>query len=80
MRIAGVKVGSVVGERIDPKSFLAVVTLTVQDGLQLPKDSSAEIASDSLLGGKYVCAVARRRHRDAEAGPVDHHHPVFGQP
>ena len=26
----------------------------MQDGLQLPKDSSAEITSDGLLGGKYV--------------------------
>jgi phospholipid/cholesterol/gamma-HCH transport system substrate-binding protein len=54
VRMAGVRVGSVTNARIDPKSFLAVVTLSVQDGLDLPKDSSAEIDSDSLLGGKYV--------------------------
>jgi phospholipid/cholesterol/gamma-HCH transport system substrate-binding protein len=54
VRLAGVRVGSVTGARIDPQSYLAVVTLNVQDGLHLPKDSSAEIDSDSLLGGKYV--------------------------
>jgi len=54
VRVAGVRVGSVVGTRINPETFLAVVTLTVQDGISLPKDSSAEIDSDSLLGGKYV--------------------------
>jgi phospholipid/cholesterol/gamma-HCH transport system substrate-binding protein len=54
VRMAGVRVGSVTGARIDPKSYLAIVTLNVQDGLSLPKDSSAEIDSDSLLGGKYV--------------------------
>jgi phospholipid/cholesterol/gamma-HCH transport system substrate-binding protein len=54
VRLAGVRVGSVIGARIDPANYLAVVTLTVQDGLQLPKDSSAEITSDGLLGGKYV--------------------------
>jgi phospholipid/cholesterol/gamma-HCH transport system substrate-binding protein len=54
VRVAGVRVGSVVGARIDPANYLAVVTLTVQHGLQLPKDSSAEITSDGLLGGKYV--------------------------
>ncbi len=54
VRLAGVRIGSVTGARIDPKSYLAVVTLTVQDGLSLPKDSSAEITSDGLLGGKYI--------------------------
>ncbi|HVY14259.1 MAG TPA: outer membrane lipid asymmetry maintenance protein MlaD [Rhodopila sp.] len=52
--IAGVKVGSVTGERIDPKSFAAIVAMTVRDDIQLPKDSSAEIESESLLGGKYI--------------------------
>jgi phospholipid/cholesterol/gamma-HCH transport system substrate-binding protein len=54
VRMAGVKVGSVVSERIDPKSYLAVVTLSVQNGLELPKDTSAEITSVGLLGGDYV--------------------------
>ena len=54
VRIAGVKVGSVADLRIDPKSFLAEVTLTVRDDVHLPKDSSAEIASESLLGGKFL--------------------------
>ena len=54
VRLAGVKVGSVTNEGIDPKSFLAVVTLTVRDDIQLPKDSAAIITSESLLGGKYL--------------------------
>jgi phospholipid/cholesterol/gamma-HCH transport system substrate-binding protein len=54
VRIAGVKVGSVVAERIDPKTFQAVVTLNVRDGIDLPKDTAAEITSESLLGGKYI--------------------------
>jgi len=54
VRIAGVKVGTVTDARIDPKSFSAVVALTVRDDLKLPKDSSAEINSESLLGGKYI--------------------------
>jgi phospholipid/cholesterol/gamma-HCH transport system substrate-binding protein len=54
VRMAGVKVGSVVKARIDPQSYLAVVTLSVRDGLKLPKDSSATINSDGLLGGKYL--------------------------
>ena len=54
VRIAGVKVGSVVSAEIDPKTYLAEVTLSVRDDLRLPKDSSAEITSESLLGGKFL--------------------------
>lgn len=54
VRIAGVKVGSVVDARIDPKTYLALVTLTVRDDLRLPKDTSAEVTSESLLGGKFL--------------------------
>ena len=54
VRIAGVKVGSVTEEHIDPKTYEAVVTLQVRDGVQLPKDTSAEVTSDGLLGGKYL--------------------------
>jgi phospholipid/cholesterol/gamma-HCH transport system substrate-binding protein len=54
VRVAGVKVGSVTEELIDPQSFLAVVTLTVRNDIKLPKDSAAIITSESLLGGKYL--------------------------
>ena len=54
VRIAGVKVGSVTGQRIDPATFQAVVTIKIGDGIKLPKDTSAEIVSESLLGGKYM--------------------------
>lgn len=54
VRIAGVKVGTVTDARIDPKDFTALVSMTVRQDIQLPKDSSAEITSESLLGGKYL--------------------------
>ncbi len=54
VRIAGVKVGSVLATGVDPKSFLAEVTLTVRDDIHLPKDTGAEVASESLLGGKFL--------------------------
>lgn len=57
VRIAGVKVGSITATRIDPQSFQAVVSLSVRDDLKLPKDTSAEITSESLLGGKYLALV-----------------------
>jgi len=54
VRLAGVKVGSVNDERIDPQSFQAVVGLSVRHDIRLPKDSAAIITSESLLGGKYL--------------------------
>lgn len=57
VRIGGVRVGSVTEMRIDPRTFLAELTLNVRSDLQLPRDSSAEIQSESLLGGRYVAIV-----------------------
>jgi phospholipid/cholesterol/gamma-HCH transport system substrate-binding protein len=54
VRIAGVKVGSVTDERLDTTTFLALVGFSVRDGVDLPKDTSATITSESLLGGKYL--------------------------
>lgn len=54
VRIAGVKVGTVTSEEVDPKSFVALVTLSVRNDIQLPKDFAASIVSESLLGGKYI--------------------------
>ena len=54
VRLAGVKVGSIAAETIDPKTYQAQVALTVQNDIKLPKDSAAEITSESLLGGKYI--------------------------
>jgi len=54
VRIAGVKVGTVGAARIDPKTYQAVLTFTVQPDVQLPTDSSATIASGGLLGGAFL--------------------------
>jgi len=70
VRIAGVKVGTVTDERIDPKTFQAVVSLTVRDGLQLPKDTAAEITSESLLGGKYISLSPGGDQMDLKPGQM----------
>jgi phospholipid/cholesterol/gamma-HCH transport system substrate-binding protein len=54
VRLAGVKVGTVNATRIDPATYLAVVSFSVEPGLKLPLDSSAEVTSDGLLGGKFL--------------------------
>ena len=54
VRIGGVKVGSVAAAALDPKTYQAVVTMDVRPDLLIPRDSSAVVTSDGLLGGKYL--------------------------
>ena len=54
VRIAGVRVGSVTGMHLDAQTYQAVVDFTVADDVKLPRDSSAAVNSDGLLGGKYL--------------------------
>ena len=54
VRLSGIKVGSVVDQRLDTDTFEAIVTLSVAPEVKLPNDTSAQIASEGLLGGSYV--------------------------
>ena len=54
VRIAGLKVGSVTGLSIDPTTYQAVATFTVQQNIKLSVDSSATIATGGLLGGNFI--------------------------
>ena len=57
VRLSGVKVGSIKDLHLDPKTYLAVVRVTLEPHVTLPKDTAAEIVSDGLLGGKYMALV-----------------------
>lgn len=52
--LSGVKVGSVTGFSLDPKTYLAVVRLGIASNVNLPTDTHAKIVSESLLGGMVV--------------------------
>ncbi|MCW2244493.1 phospholipid/cholesterol/gamma-HCH transport system substrate-binding protein [Azospirillum fermentarium] len=54
VRISGVKVGTVTEMTLDQKTFQAIVHLSVGNGIKLPVDTAALVASESLLGGKYL--------------------------
>jgi len=54
VRIGGVKVGSVLGASIDPKTFRATLRFTVQSTIQLPDDTSAAISTGGLLGSSVL--------------------------
>jgi len=57
VRISGIKIGSVVAEHLDPKTFLADVRMTIDPAIKLPEDTVAEIISAGLLGDKYMSLV-----------------------
>jgi phospholipid/cholesterol/gamma-HCH transport system substrate-binding protein len=54
VKISGIKVGSVVSQSLDPRTFLATVTFTVAPPIKLPVDSVAVIASPGLLGDDFL--------------------------
>ena len=57
VRISGIKIGSVAAEELDPKTFLAVVRMSIDPSVKLPDDTVAEIISAGLLGDKYMSLV-----------------------
>jgi phospholipid/cholesterol/gamma-HCH transport system substrate-binding protein len=54
VRMSGIKIGTVTKQILDPKTYLAVVTISVKSDVKLPRDTSANITSDGLLGDKYL--------------------------
>ena len=54
VRISGVKVGQVVDFKLDPENYTAIVTMNIDDGIKIPKDTAAVIASAGLLDGKFM--------------------------
>ncbi len=57
VRMRGVKVGVVSDLTLEPETFDAVITMSIDQALQLPKDTLASISSDGVLGGKFVSLI-----------------------
>lgn len=57
VRVSGIKVGSIVAESLDPKTYEAEVTLSIDPAVKLPTDSVASIVSSGLLGDKYIAIL-----------------------
>lgn len=54
VRLAGVKVGTISRLELNPQTFYADATLTLQDKVMLPDNSAALVSSEGLLGGNYI--------------------------
>lgn len=54
VRMAGIKIGSVTAQDLDRTTFRANVELSLDSTVKLPEDTTAKIASEGLLGGKFI--------------------------
>lgn len=57
VRVGGIKVGVVSDLGLDQETYQALVTMQIRNSTKLPKDSSAAITGDGLLGGKFLQLV-----------------------
>lgn len=54
VRVNGIKVGTVVDSGLDPTDYAAVVRMSIDHQFRIPKDTTAAIGSDGVLGDKYI--------------------------
>lgn len=54
VRLAGIKVGSVIENQLDRETFQAIVKFTVNKDVALPVDTAVAVTQEGLLGGKYL--------------------------
>ena len=57
VRVGGVKVGTIIDQGLDFETYEAELIMSLKQGLKLPADTTAEIVSESLMGGKYINLV-----------------------
>lgn len=73
VKISGVRVGKIDTIEVDPKTFFAVVTFHVSKNIKIPTDSSANVASEGLLGGKYLAITPGGQEETLENGEEIEH-------
>ena len=54
VRVSGVKVGVVRAVSLDPQTYMAQLSLGLDNSVRVLDESTARIATDGLLGGAYV--------------------------
>jgi len=54
VKLSGIKIGTVSKLTLDPKTYLAIVHMAINDNVKIPEDSSIKITSTQLLGSAYL--------------------------
>lgn len=67
VRVGGVKVGTISGLYLDPKTYGASVQVRMRDDLSLPVDSTAAVSS-SVMGDTYLSIAVGHAARSVPPG------------
>jgi len=54
VRLNGIKIGTVVAQKLNPETYNAEVILSISPDIKLSKDSEISVAADGLLGDKFI--------------------------
>ena len=54
MKVSEIKVGSIPKVNINPETYLAEVTMVIDEKIKLPLDTMAVVSAKDLLGGNYM--------------------------
>jgi phospholipid/cholesterol/gamma-HCH transport system substrate-binding protein len=54
VRLAGIKVGTVTAETLNPENYQAVITMAIDPKISLSDDTTAKITSEGLLGSNFI--------------------------
>ena len=68
VRLAGIKVGSVSGLILDPKTYLVTVQMDIRNDVKLPLDSSILVTQAGFLGGQYLSITPGGDEQNMAAG------------
>ncbi|MBE6451450.1 MAG: outer membrane lipid asymmetry maintenance protein MlaD [Alphaproteobacteria bacterium] len=54
VRINGIKVGTVIEQKLNPDDYMVDLTLSIASDIKLPNDSVVAIVGDGLMGNKFI--------------------------
>ncbi|HSE78172.1 MAG TPA: outer membrane lipid asymmetry maintenance protein MlaD [Alphaproteobacteria bacterium] len=57
VKLSGIKVGTVVEQKLEPQTYLAVVKISIDGSVKLPTDTVAQVVSEGLLGSNFIALV-----------------------
>lgn len=73
VRMAGIKVGTVVAQSLNYENFQALVTMTIDPALKLAEDTTAKVTAEGLLGAKFIALEAGgSEERLADGGVISY--------
>ena len=54
VKINGVKVGEVLDIKLDQENYMAIITSSINVGIEIPNDSIFKISTNGFIGSSYV--------------------------